>query len=151
MQKWLNKEVLFTHAHPREDGVVQDGIVRRLSTSGKYVLIDHRWYAVDKIAILEEAPAPPAKNPTDDRMDQGTPVQTSGTPNGSAAPAGNVVPGPFGSKPPATGVSGTSAAPSAPAPAGPDRKAPPGGSPPIDNAHVAEGAEKFGSATAPTT
>jgi hypothetical protein len=135
MQKWLNKEVLFTHAHPREDGVVQDGIVRRLSTSGKYVLIDHRWYAVDKIAILEEAPAPPAKNPTDDRMDQGTPVQTSGTPNGSAAPAGNVVPGPFGAKTPATT-------------AGPDRNAPPGGSPaptqpPIGNAHVAEGAEKF--------
>jgi hypothetical protein len=140
MQKWLHKEVLFTHAYPREDGIVQAGKVRQLSTSGRYVQIGYAWYAVDKISILEEAPA---KNPTDDQMDQGTPVQTSGTPNGAAAPAGNVVPGPFGAKTPAT-------------PAGPDLNAPPGGSPapaqpPIDNAHVAEGAEKFGSATAPTT
>src|ERR1700746_2485 len=92
LQDALNKNILFTHAHPREDGLIYDGTVRAFSASGQYVCIGHRWYEASKIAVLEEVPqpklaeekpAPPRGNPT---------AQPSGAPK----TASSVVAGPFG-------------------------------------------------------
>lgn len=99
MKQWLNKTVLFTHACQEEDGKIQHGTVEQLSNSGKYVMIDWNWYDVEKVSILEEAPAKPAPQPVP--VAQEVPVvQTSGGLEDKQSTAPVLVPGPFGGKPP---------------------------------------------------
>jgi hypothetical protein len=58
MKKLIGKDILYTVHCQQLDGVVQDGTVRALSPSERYVQIDHSWFAVDQVTVLEELTQP---------------------------------------------------------------------------------------------
>jgi hypothetical protein len=56
MTKMIGDNILFAVHTQNMDGEVQEGTVRSLSPSGRFVQIGYGWYAVDRVTVLEVLP-----------------------------------------------------------------------------------------------
>lgn len=127
----VGKTVLYQSHLPSEEDDVQHGTVEEFSPSSKYVRIDFRWYAVDRISVLEEMPDPKS---ADDHVSHQELVQKLTATLDAAKEAAKAPPA-LEILPPAKTESAPAAEVQTSEPAAP--------APPVDNAHVEAGAEQF--------
>ena len=51
-EELIDRKVLFSYI-PTNRFTVQEGKINEFSPSGRYIKINHEWYFLDKIALLE--------------------------------------------------------------------------------------------------